>query len=205
MDLLMLLALLGGVFVLLAFWHFPADWLFQSQKEALAKAKDHLVRARHCTVYTLLFVPLLLLLRVRIHGDIFGNGDDIELVLGWQFWTCLAILWVSHFIIDTYWPVMMWAKYLRRAPEFKRVKAFGRRADGTVVIPANQSIQFVAGAPVTPRKGWSDYEIDEITYANDVEAFKAFFGTHTGAILCITMDQLFHLWCLWPVAWLIAN
>lgn len=194
----MLLAILAGVFVLLAFWHFPADWLFQSQKEALAKAKDHLVRARHCTVYTMLFVPLLLLLRVRIHNDIFGSGDNPELVLGWQFWACLAILWVSHFIIDTYWPVMMWAKYLRRAPQFKDVVK-------PVCLTPEQVEGLKSGKGIVVGRGWSDKEIDRITYKSDEDAFKAFFGTPVGAILCITMDQLFHLWCLWPVAWLIAN
>jgi hypothetical protein len=198
MDLLMLLAILGGIYVLLAFWHFPADWLFQSQKEALAKAKDHLVRARHCTVYTLLYVPLLLLLRTRVHEGIFDYGPNVETMLGYQFWASLAILWVSHFIIDTYWPVMMWAKYLRRAPQFKDVVK-------PVLLTPEQVEDLKTGKGIVRGVGWSDKEIDRITYKSDEDAFKAFFMTPVGAILCITMDQLFHLWFLWPVAWLVAN
>ena len=200
MDLLMLLAILGGVYVLLAFWHFPADWLFQSQKEALAKAKNHLVRARHCLVYTTMYVPLLLLLRLRIN-----EWDGLHLAsLDNVFW-CMAILWVSHFFIDTYLPVMWWAKYLRRDDHFKHVKRYGRQADGSYTMTEAQYKQFLANAPVNTTVGWSDKVVDEITYSNDTEAFKAFFMTPIGGILCITMDQLFHLSFLWPVAWLIAN
>jgi len=203
----MLLALMGGVFAILAFWHFPADWLFQSHKEALAKAKNHLVRARHCLVYTAIYVPVLLLLRLRINPY-----DGLHLASLDNFWWCLAILWVSHFIIDTYWPVMMWAKYLRRAPQFKDVQKYGPRADGSYAMSNAQFEQMMrpggmvlATTGSVQRKGWSDKGIDRITYANDEEAFKAFFMTPIGSILCITMDQLFHIACLWPVAWLIAN
>ena len=138
MDLLMLLAILGGIYVILAFWHFPADWLFQSQKEALTKATNHWVRARHCLVYTALYVPLLLVLRLRM--GIFG---DLHLADMGNFWWCLGILWLSHFIIDTYWPVMMWAKYLRRADQFKHVKRYGPRADGSYTMTAQQFRQFM--------------------------------------------------------------
>ena len=179
MDLLMLLAILGGIYVILAFWHFP-------------------VRARHCLVYTALYVPLLLVLRLRM--GIFG---DLHLADMGNFWWCLGILWLSHFIIDTYWPVMMWAKYLRRADQFKHVKRYGPRADGSYTMTAQQFRQFMEHGTVVT--GWQDKVVDEITYANDAEAFKAFFNTGIGAILCITMDQLFHLAFLWPVAWLIAN
>jgi hypothetical protein len=193
MDLLMLLALLGGIYVLLAFWHFPADWLFQSEKEALAKAKNHLVRARHCLVYAAIYVPLLLLLRTRIHEGVFDYGPTAELVLGWQFWTSLAILWGTHFVIDTYIPVMLWAKYLRRASQFK------------LVLTPEERLRRARERARDP-KGWQDKVVDQpITYDDDEAAFKAFFMTPIGGLLCITMDQLFHLACLWPVAWLVAN
>ncbi len=195
MELLLLLAVLAGVFVILAFWHFPADWLFQTHKEALAKSENHLIRARHCLVYTAMYLPLLLLLRIRM--DYWGP----QLVLGWQFYASLAILFFTHFGIDTYWPVMMWAKYLRRAPQFKDVVkplTFTKQQWDDVI---SGKVKMVASPP----KGWSDKEVDRITYPSDKEAFRAFFMTPIGAILCITMDQMFHLACLWPVAWLMAN
>jgi hypothetical protein len=192
MDLFMMFAILGGIYAILAVWHFPADWLFQTHKEALAKSEDHVVRALHCLVYTLMYVPLLLLLRIR------DGGWGPELVLGWHFWSSLAILWLSHFGIDTYWPVMMWAKHLRKAPQFNDVIK-------PVTLTKEQLDNVIAGKGVVKGVGWSDKVVDRITYDSDKKAFKAFFATPIGAILCITMDQLFHLAFLGPVAWLVAN
>jgi hypothetical protein len=158
---------LGGVFAILVFWHFFADWVFQSHKEALAKAKNWVVRAWHCTIYTVLFWPLFLL--VSFHGPRAGIAT--------------ALLFTSHFIIDTYVPVMLWAKYLRRAPQFNSV--------GKVAT-------------------WSPDRSDKkpeasVTYKTDVDAFKAMAGTPLGLVLMITMDQFFHVAFLLPVTWLMIN
>lgn len=93
----------GGLFAIFAFVHFFVDWVFQSHSEAMAKHKDSKVRASHCAVYTLGFVPLMLLLHFQ----------EWELIAG------LMILYWSHFIEDTYIPVFLWAKYIRRPPEMK--------------------------------------------------------------------------------------
>lgn len=180
------LALTGGVFAVLVFWHFLSDWVFQSHKEALAKAKDWRVRLRHVTVYSTLFLPLFWLV---------------------GFWGAKAafawlLLMFSHFVIDTYIPVMLWAKYLRRAPQFKDVVP-------PVTFTKEQMEQMMAGTlPMIvnpPRKGWSDHEVDRITYKSDGEAFYAFFMTPVGAILCITMDQFLHIGFLLPIAWLMVH
>lgn len=149
----------GGVFALLVFWHFFADWLFQSHKEALAKSKDSKVRLRHCAVYTGLFLPAFLLAGVSFS----------TIVL------CSFILFSSHYVIDTYIPVMLWAKYLRKAPQFE-----------TYVF--NPS-------------GWVDNKLEHCK-RTDEESFKAFASTPLGLILMITMDQFFHIAFLIPVAWL---
>jgi hypothetical protein len=149
-------------------------------------------------VYTALYVPLLLLLRIRVSHDVFGDGGWECLWNTWQFWWSLGILWTTHFVIDTYIPVMLWAKYLRRAPQFKDVVP-------PVMLTKEQLDNLMAGKGLVVGRGWSDKEVDRITYKNDEEAFKAFFMTPIGSILCITMDQLFHIACLWPVAWLMAN
>ncbi len=159
------LALTGGVFAVLAFWHFFADWVFQSHKEALAKSTDWVVRLRHCLVYTVLFVPLFWLVGFRGIKETFA----------------LLLLLTSHFIIDTYIPVMLWAKYLRLAPQFAQV---GVRQ---------------------PPQGWQDKVVEPVTFNGDVEAFKAFFATNVGAILCITMDQFLHIGFLLPIAWLMVH
>lgn len=202
MDILVYTAIAGGLFALLVFWHFLSDWVFQSQKEALAKATNWRVRARHVTVYTVLFIPLLMLLSLRVGHSMLGDDGGMSLEIGPRFYLSLAILWGSHFFIDTYWPVMMWAKYLRRAPQFQDVvKPVWVPIRSETVLPSGQKVIGIK-LERKPRPGWSDKVVDRITYDSDVDAFKAFFGTPVGAILCITMDQLCHIACLLPVAWL---
>jgi hypothetical protein len=177
------LAAVGGVFAVLVFWHFFADWVFQSHKEALAKAKDWKVRARHCAVYTLLFYPLFLVMGMNVWvGDI-----------------CVSILFFSHFFIDTYIPVMLWAKHLRKAPQF---------AD--VVPPVTFTKEITSGETkvvANPPQPWNNHEVGRITitYPDDEAAFKAFFATPIGAILCITMDQFLHIAFLLPIAWMMVR
>src|SRR5690554_6922149 len=93
-------ASLGGLLFLLTLVHFIVDWGFQSHAEAMAKATNHKVRARHCLIYTAGLAPVVVL-----------GVEGVE-----QGAFCLAILFASHFLIDTYMPVYLWAKYLRRPP-----------------------------------------------------------------------------------------
>lgn len=96
-----ILALAGGIFSLLTFVHFFADWLFQSHREATNKHHDFSIRGRHCIIYTAAFIPLILLLGIS----------------GWYLPVSLLTLFLSHFIIDTYIPVFLWAKFIRKVPE----------------------------------------------------------------------------------------
>ena len=98
----MSIAELGGFFSILVFWHFVADWIFQSHDEAMKKSKNHEIRAIHCMIYTICFFPLLCVLPLTTT----------------QLLISVAILFFSHFIEDTYVPVMLWAKHIRKAPEF---------------------------------------------------------------------------------------
>lgn len=107
MAFVVLLALAGGLFAILTFIHFAVDWVFQTHAEAMAKHNNAKVRARHCLIYTLGFVPLL---------AIFTWLDVLTLL---QFVACILILFVSHFIEDTYLPVYLWAKYIRRPDEMR--------------------------------------------------------------------------------------
>lgn len=97
----------GALFSLLVFWHFVADWLFQSHDEAMKKSKDARIRMFHCLVYTLFFVPIV--------G--FTINDPVIA------WSCLGALFLSHFIEDTYYPVLLWAKHVRKPPEFDGVRS----------------------------------------------------------------------------------
>jgi hypothetical protein len=98
-----LIAKIGGLFAVFTFIHFVVDWIFQTHSEAMVKHNNWKVRAKHCIIYTIGFVPLMLML----------NYTVLEFVLG------LNILFWSHFIEDTYIPVMLWAKYIRQPPEMK--------------------------------------------------------------------------------------
>ena len=94
------LGLVGGLFVLLAFNHFVVDWGFQTHREATKKSTDWLWRARHCFIYMFGFLPNLLLMGLE----------------PWELIAAQAILFFSHFIEDTYIPVYLWARYIRRIP-----------------------------------------------------------------------------------------
>src|ERR1700677_537230 len=105
MEILIKIMLGGGFFALLAFIHFFTDWIFQSHAEAMVKHNNPKIRAKHCLIYTLGFVPLLFFCW------------HIGALLAWQFVASLLILFFSHFYLDTYHGVFLWAKYIRRPPE----------------------------------------------------------------------------------------
>jgi hypothetical protein len=142
--------------------HFAFDWLYQSHAEAIAKSQNKGVRFLHCGKYATPFIPILWL---------FGMNPG-------QIGLSFLILFGTHYVIDSYVPVMLWAKYLRKAPQF----------DLVVKVPFKMN-------------GWHDKEI-ETTYKSDIEAFKAVAGTPLGLILIITMDQFLHILCLLPVAYM---
>jgi hypothetical protein len=98
---LLSIALMGGIFSVLTFIHFFVDWIFQSHAEAMVKHNNPKIRAKHCLIYTVGFVPFFL----------FCNFSWIEWIIA------LNILFWSHFCEDTYIPVMIWAKYIRKPPE----------------------------------------------------------------------------------------
>jgi hypothetical protein len=92
----------SSIFGLLTFIHFFVDWLFQNHSEAMVKHENKYIRAKHCLIYTLGFIPILLLL-------------EFSLI---KFIASILILFISHFIEDTYIPVFLWVKHIRKPPEF---------------------------------------------------------------------------------------
>jgi hypothetical protein len=103
MEIMNVIAWVGGVLSVLTFLHFVSDWIFQSHDEAMRKSTDSLVRARHCLVYTGLI------------SAVFIFGFHLPLL---DIGVYATILFTSHFIEDSYLPVYLWAKYIRKAPEF---------------------------------------------------------------------------------------
>jgi Protein of unknown function (DUF3307) len=164
MDLINKVALSGGLFAVFTFIHFVVDWIFQTHSEAMAKHNNPWVRARHCLIYTIGFIPLLLVLGLA----------------WWEILISINILFWSHFVEDTYLPVYLWAKYIRRPPEMVDPwKETFRNVDGSVSIKVN---------PPDARRG-----------------FLEFVQTPLGKILMIAVDQIIHLAFLFPIVWLVLR
>jgi hypothetical protein len=178
----------GGLFAVLAFVHFFADFLFQSHEAALAKSHDWKVRANHCLWYCFFFLPLLAWL-----------GLD-----GWRFGAALVMLYGSHFIIDTYYGVLLWAKHIRKFPQFTARQT---------MTHVDCKYSAVSVGSIVKTKGADGIEWEHVvtnvvdsssveTRLTDESALKQVFSTPVGAILCIAVDQIFHLAFLWTVVWL---
>ena len=133
------------------------DWLFQSQSEAVAKATSPRVRAWHCLTYAAPFVPILYLMGL--------SGGIIA---------CVAWLWLSHFIIDSYVPLFLWAKHIRKFPGLANQEP----DDESLLPPAVE--------------GMAEEQRQEAAFAD-------LFHNPVSAIILITVDQIFHLICLWPI------
>ena len=165
MEFLIKLMLGGGLYAVLGFIHFFTDWIFQSHAEAMVKHANAKVRAKHCAIYTLGFVPLLIFCMC------------VGALTWWQWLACIAILFFSHFVEDTYIPVFLWAKYIRRPPEMTEPIKEESNIDGYVKIKKP-----------------------------DAEAgFKLFINTTLGKILMITIDQIIHFIFLFPVVYFIMS
>jgi hypothetical protein len=152
------IALTGGVLSILVFIHFFVDWIFQSHAEAMVKHNNPKIRAKHCAIYTAGFIPLFL----------FCHFSFLE------WFVALNILFWSHFGEDTYVPVFLWAKYIRRPPEMTEPRK-KTGLDGYVSI-----------LPPDPKAGFVD-----------------FIQTAMGKILMIAIDQIIHIAFLLPIAWMI--
>ena len=104
MNYVNLVAIVGGLFASFSFVHFLVDWLFQSHNEAMCKHNNSKVRAKHCAIYAIGFIPFLLLLGL--------TGVELFISVNILFW--------SHFIIDTYYFTFLWIKYIRNPPMFSK-------------------------------------------------------------------------------------
>ncbi len=157
---LLAIALLGGLMMVLSFIHFFVDWIFQSHSEAMVKHNNPKIRAKHCLIYTAGFVPLFLLCHFSL----------VEWLIA------LNILFWSHFGEDTYIPVYLWAKWIRRPPEMTQPRK-KVEVDGYVTI-----------VPPDPKAGFAEW-----------------VQTTMGKILMIAIDQIIHIAFLFPIAWMILQ
>lgn len=181
------LALVGGLFAVLTFIHFFVDWLFQSHSEAMIKHNHPWVRAKHCAIYTLGFLPFFYL-------------------CGFSFWEWIIsinILFWSHHLEDSYVPVYLWAKYIRRPPEmfdaslerqYKEARICERRA--------YYSIDYSPGAKSLDECIERVIHLEEQRDVCAKIGFGQFVATPLGKILMIVVDQIIHLAFLFPVAYI---
>jgi hypothetical protein len=154
------IALTGGIFSILVFIHFFVDWIFQSHAEAMVKHNNPKVRAKHCLIYTVGFAPFMWLF----------NFSWLEWLIG------LNILFWSHFVEDTYVPVYLWAKYIRKPPEMAKPVTVTYTDGYTKVLPPS------------PHTG-----------------FLEFINTPMGKILMIAIDQIIHITFLLPISWMMMR
>lgn len=164
MDTVHKIALAGGLFAFMAFIHFFVDWIFQSHSEAMIKHNHPWIRAKHCAIYTIGFVPLMCFLNYSF----------------WEWFAAINILFWSHFYLDTYHGVFLWAKYIRRPPEMTEPwKETYTRADGEIAIRVH---------PPDAKHGFGEW-----------------VQTTMGKILMIAIDQIIHLAFLFPLVWMAFN
>ena len=185
---------LGGCLAVLTSIHFAVDFIFQSHAEAMVKHNNPRVRAKHCLIYTLPFLPLLLWAGLPL----------------WQIALCSQILFWSHFCEDTYIPVFWWAKHIRKVPsmQWKLCKMNSvrlRDPDGGVryILKAPSAEDWRGFIHFKVHSG--DLSIEEGQKQLDRGGFREFVETALGKILMIAIDQIIHISFLFPVAWFLAR
>lgn len=152
-------AIAGGIIAVLALIHNVVDVIFQNHAEAMVKHNNPKVRAKHCLIYTLGFVPLMWYFDFTF----------------WEWMVGLNTLFWSHFCEDTYIPVYLWAKYIRRPPEMVEPwKETYTREDGSKAVRVH---------PPDPKRGFGEWIQGPL-----------------GKILMIWVDQIVHWIFLVPIA-----
>ena len=91
-------------FTILTLTHFVSGWFFQPEEWALKKRENAKPRLFHCIQYTILFIPILYLLKLNF------------IWLGWIF--------LTHFFIDDYKFINWWNRKLKKekkTPEWMKI------------------------------------------------------------------------------------
>jgi hypothetical protein len=154
-------AILGGLIAVLALIHNVVDVIFQNHAEAMVKHNNAKVRAKHCLIYTIGFIPFMWICQFTF----------------WEWVIGLNILFWSHFFEDTYLPVYLWAKYIRKPPEMTEPwKETYTRVDGSQAFRVH---------PPDPKRGFVEW-----------------IQTTLGKMLMIWVDQIVHWVFLVPIAYM---
>ncbi len=119
------------MFALLTFLHFAADWVFQSHAEAMAKSTHGGIRAKHCLIYTVICCGVIAWVAPVALSKLVAIA---------------TLLFISHFFEDTYLPVYVWARYIRKPLEMQaratveEFTAFASTALGKILLIAIDQI-----------------------------------------------------------------
>lgn len=204
---LVTLCLGGGLFAIMVFIHAFTDFVCQTHYEAMNKHNNAKIRARHCLVYTVGFLPLLALL------TFFGA------LTGWELFFAINILFWSHFVEDTYYPVVLWAKFIRKPPCMSwRITL----PEGQVKYRlSNLSGPIVSSQELLPSYRWRYDLVDRVNgrivggqgYLSakaaqaelDRKGFLEFIEEFLGKYLMIAIDQIIHFSFLFPIVWMALN
>lgn len=103
---------IGGVFAILIVVHLLADQLGQTETMARRRADEPIwMLIVHSATYSAIFIPFLIL---TFHGS-------VHLIMS----SVLALM-MSHGAIDTYAPIWLWARFVRRPGEMREdpIKGF---------------------------------------------------------------------------------
>lgn len=179
----------GGWLALLVLCHFAVDWIFQSHDEAMRKPKEWVVRARHCLIYTGPFAVLLCL----------TTWSPVAIV------AAVGAVFMSHFVEDTYIPVLLWAKYVRRPPQMAR-RLVGEGSSWNIIENGvirgfrTQKEVDVYGRLLDLRVNLSSAQREL-----DLDGFMTFVSEPLGKILMIVIDQIVHVLFLLPIAYMMAS
>lgn len=95
----------GGFFIVLMFIHVLADWMAQTDTMARRKADESpWLLIVHSVAYAAMFLPVLAVaFRYSMHLTV----------------SSFLALIMSHGAIDTYTPIWLWARFVRRPPEMR--------------------------------------------------------------------------------------
>ena len=106
---ILIVALMGGLFAVLTMIHFLIDWLPQSHAVAMTKHNHAWVRAKHCAIYMLGFFPLFWLcsfdwFEFLVAGNIFRWSEprhfaSCVVLIGLSFWW-MAIFYFGRIFIS---------------------------------------------------------------------------------------------------------
>lgn len=203
------ICLAGGLLSIFTFIHFFVDWIFQSHAEAMVKHNNPKIRAKHCAIYTLGFLPLLGLF---FYLNFLTLGELIASIL---------ILFISHFCEDTYIPVFYWARYIRRPPTVRwQIKLVDNKGvlfgpDGEEYRgPANQStdpngnqwrLDLANSVQIGKDYFTTQVNLDKVNEKLHMRGFGEFVETPIGKILMIAIDQIIHITFLLPVVYFVLH